>query len=122
METKLLIALLVVTLIGSVGKQLYDAKKNDGVISKDEVFGIMQSIMSKSVSMFSDFNSFSTITDTTAKRTYIAKKFSESIYNSSLPENEKELLSKNMDATVDFILDHADEIIKLVESKKSTTK
>ena len=122
METKLLIAILVIGLVCSVGKQLYDAKKNDGAISKDEVFGIMQSVMTKSVSMFSDFNSFSTITDTTSKRTYVAKKFSESIYNSSLPENEKELLANNMDATVDFILDHADEIIKLVESKKATTK
>ena len=118
METKLLIGFLVISLILSVGKQLYDAKKNDGVISKDEVIGILQAVMTKSVSMFSDFNSFGEITDTTAKRTYIAKKFSESIYNSALPDNEKALLANNMDASIDFILEHADEIIKLVESKK----
>lgn len=101
----LFIILETCILIGSAGILLYKAKKNDGKIDADELLEIMTKLRTTSVKTINEIME-AKVANETEQKEIINKKLLELINsdNSNLLECEKELLSKNMDSIIEYIL------------------
>lgn len=101
----LFIILETCILIGSASILLYKAKKNDGKIDADELLEIMTKLRTTSVKTINEIME-AKVANETEQKEIINKKLLELINsdNSNLLECEKELLSKNMDSIIEYIL------------------
>lgn len=101
----LFIILEIFIIMGSAGILLYRAKKNDGKIDADELLEILTKLRMTSVKTINEIMD-AKVSSETEQKEIINKKLLELINsdNSSLLDCEKELLSKNMDSIIEYIL------------------
>ena len=114
-EAWILLIVLIVALLGTVGVKLYKAKKNDGVITKDEVAEIVDTFRSGICNIITKMMEVSEKQKVgpDAEREYVKKQLTEQVLNNTvIKENEKQLIVNNMDSIIDFIIKNKDKILQ----------
>ena len=119
-EAWILLIVLIVVLLGTVGEKLYRAKKNDGVITKDEVAEIVDTFRAGICNIITKMMEVSEKKkiSSTEERDYVKKQLTEQILNNTvIKETEKQLIVNNMDEIIDFIIKNKEEILEKEKTK-----
>lgn len=111
MLEKFLIAIIIISIIGSVCAKLYYAKKSDNRITKDEIIDILGSLFSDTMEGIAEIKSFKTM-NSKEQQSYISNKICDTVSKTNaLSDSQQKLLDNNMDTIVNFFVEHYDEII-----------
>ena len=108
----LFILSLTIILVISVGVKLYQAKKNDGVITKQELEDIVLSFRTGIASILLKYTALNKKEDN-EKREFIESELKNKIsINSSLTDLEKQVMLENIDTVIDIIIDKESDLLE----------
>ena len=108
----LFILSLTIILVISVGVKLYQAKKNDGVITKQELEDIVLSFRTGIASILLKYTALNKKEDN-EKREFIESELKNKISNnSSLTDLEKQVMLENIDTVIDIIIDKESDLLE----------
>lgn len=108
----LFILSLTIILVISVGVKLYQAKKNDGVITKQELEDIVLSFRTGIASILLKYTALNKKEDN-EKREFIESELKNKISNNaSLTDLEKQVMLENIDTVIDIIIDKESDLLE----------
>ena len=108
----LFILSLTIILVISVGVKLYQAKKNDGVITKQELEDIVLSFRTGIASILLKYTALNKKEDN-EKREFIESELKNKISNnSSLTDLEKQVMLENINTVIDIIIDKESDLLE----------
>lgn len=116
------IVFLLASLVISIAIQLNKAKKNDGVITKEEIQSIIMFYRDGICDILTKYIAVSDMPDVD-KYDYIKEQFIEHVEkNPIMSDSEKVLITENMDTIIEFIVDNEklieQQALKVVEKEK----
>lgn len=116
-EEILIIGILLGSIIGSVGAKLYYAKKNDGVITSDEVKNIVKDLGDSAVEILQELITVKGLSKI-EKRSVLQKEIIKSISDSPLTENQKNFVNDNINLITDQLIEKSNKVLDDIISKK----